>query len=126
MAATVAINTTLPQRAAAPLLTLAAIPLTIDANGATYATGSGGLPVDLFAALAAASPLAANINYKDIVEFHGISRAGYTVGQFAIGTATSTTLPCTLQLWNGTTEFADGACSQVIDGLLFVARGGAN
>jgi hypothetical protein len=102
------------------------IPISIDANGATYAAASGGLPFDLFAILAAASPFSAPINYKDIVGFTGISRAGYVAGQFAIGTPTSTTLPCTMKLWNGTTQFTDGACTQIIDGFLKIAVGGAN
>lgn len=126
MAATVTINTTVPQRAVQPALTPLVIPLTIDANGATYTASSGGLPFDLFAVLAAASPMWGSINYKDILGFIGVGGTGYTAGTFAIGTATSTTLPCTFKLWNGTTQFSDGACSEVVKGFLLVARSGAN
>lgn len=126
MAATVTYNSTLPARAPAPLITLAAIPVIIDANGATYAAASGGLPFDLFTILGSSSPFSATINPKDIVGFVGTSAAGWVAAQFAVGTTTSTTCPCTMKLWNGTTQFSDGACTQIVTGLLFVQRGGAN
>lgn len=52
---------------------------------------------------------------------------------FAGGTAGSIqpsqqllTCPATIRLYNGTTEFADGACSEVITIMLLIARGGTN
>ena len=108
------------------MMTLAMIPITITGVSTTYATGTGGLPFDLFAFLAAASQQWGTINYRDIQGLIGVSTIGYTAAQFAIGTPTSTTLPCTVRLWNGATESADASNSQVINGFLLVARGGTN
>jgi hypothetical protein len=102
------------------------IPVSIDANGATYAASTGGLPFDIYTLIQLASPFSAPINYQDIIGFVGITRAGYTPGQFAVGTVTSTTIPCTIKLWNGTTQFADGACTQILDGFIVIQRGGTN
>jgi hypothetical protein len=39
---------------------------------------------------------------------------------------TLTTFPCNIRLFNGTTEFAAGACSEIFTIMLFVVRGGVN
>lgn len=134
-AATVAHNTTLPQRSAFPLLTVSAIPITVTYSATAYATATGGLPFDLFSILAASSPFSAGINYKDIIGFvpDGLTTEKFVVDDFAIGTATSTTLPCTVRLY-GTGSAEKAALTQVDDanltgsfsGLLLVARGGTN
>lgn len=36
------------------------------------------------------------------------------------------TCPCTIRLWNGTTEFSDGACSEIFNLTVVIARGGVN
>lgn len=126
-AATVSITApTATQRAVSPMMSLAFIPITVTGVATTYATASGGLPFDLFAFLAQASQQWGNINYKDIQGFIGTSTLGYVAAQFALGTPTSTTLPATVRLWNGATESADAANSQVINGWLLVARNGVN
>lgn len=127
--AAAAVSPTAPgsnSRLASPMLNLSFAPITIAASATTYATASGGLPFDLFAFLATIGPLEAPISYKDIVGFIGTSTIGYTAAQFAIGTPTSTTLPCTIRLWNGATESADAANSQTINGFLLIARNGSN
>lgn len=114
------------QRYASPMLNLAFVPVTITGVATVYATATGGLPLDLFAFLASIGPMEAPVNYRDIVGFIGTTNLGYVAGQFALGTPTSTTLPVTVRLWNGATESAEAANSQVITGWLLVARGGAN
>jgi hypothetical protein len=75
--------------------------ITINANGATYATGTGGLPFDLAGVLiqAAGGQGALNprdqayVNPLDIVGFEplGSSTGGYLPSNFAVGTSTYTT-----------------------------------
>jgi len=124
MAALVTVNS----GRAGSLLTLSAIPVTIDANGATYTAASGGLPVDLYGAVSVAGPFSAPIKSTDILGVILISAAGYVVppGTFAIGSVTSSSIPVTFKLFNGTTQFSDGACTQVMTGWVLVARGGSN
>jgi hypothetical protein len=133
--ATVAYNTTLPQRGVSPLLTASLIPITVTYSSTAYATATGGLPFDLFTILASSSPFAASINYKDIVGFipDGLTAEKFVVDDFAIGTATSSTLPCTARLY-GTgsankaafTQIDDASISGSFSGWLVVARSGAN
>lgn len=134
-AATVATNTTLPQRSIAPQLNLTAIPITVTYSATAYATASGGLPFDLFAFLAASSQFSSGINYKDIVGFlpTGPTTEKFVLGAFAIGTATSTTLPCTIRIYGtgsanlaALSEVADANLTGSFSGLLLVARGGQN
>jgi hypothetical protein len=126
---------TLPQRAQSPLLTLAAIPITVTYSSTAYATSTGGLPFDLFTILAASSPFAGSINYKDIVGLIplGPTVEKFIVGAFAIGTATSSTLPCTVRIYGtgsaekaALTEVDDANLSGSFKALLLVARGGSN
>lgn len=123
------VTTTAPganSRLASPMVNVALVPITITGVATVYATATGGLPFDLFAVLGSVGPMMAALNYKDIVGFIGTSTIGYTAAQFAIGTPTSTTLPCTVRLWNGATESAEAANSQVINGFLLVSRSGTN
>lgn len=108
-------------------ITPSVIPITLTASSTTYTSASGGLPFDLFAVLQQAAPLElGSLNYKDIVDFVGTSTTGHMANTFAVGTVTSTTCPCTIKLWNGTTELSDGATSVTVKGFLFVNRNGAN
>lgn len=137
MAAAVVSSTipTIPQRAVSPLLTLAAIPLTVTYSATAYATATGGLPFDLFAFLAASSPFSAGINYKDIVGMISLGPTAefFVPAQIVIGTATSSTLPCTVRLY-GTGSANKAALTEVDDAnltgsfraLLLVARSGQN
>jgi hypothetical protein len=103
------------------------IPITLTAVATTYATATGGLPFDLFTFLSSTvAPFAGAINPKDIIGFFGVSTLGWVCGSFAVGTTTSSTTPCTVRLWNGTTEAADGATTATISGFLMVQRGGVN
>jgi hypothetical protein len=128
---------TMPLRAAAPVLTASVIPLTVTYSATAYATASGGLPFDLFAMLQQSSPTYANINYRDII---GLLPLGTTTekfvvdgSSFAIGTATDTTLPCTIRIY-GTggaekaafTEVDNANLTGSFKALLLVARNGAN
>lgn len=110
-------------------LDLSAIPLTITLTATTYATATGGAPFDLFSVLANAGPQP--INYKDVIGFLPLfatsgTAAGYMPTGLVVGTVTSTTVPATIRLMNGTAEVADGAVSAVLTGLLLIARGGVN
>jgi hypothetical protein len=135
---------------------LSAIILTINANGATYVQGSGnGLPFDLAAALSGYlvndEPY---LNPGDVLTVwpSAVTSGGYTTGQVALGTPvltavsgsgygsaaglpppmsvqpdnTLTTFPCNIRLWNGTSEFGAGACSEIFTILVLIARGGVN
>lgn len=146
MAAIVASNSA-TQRIPSGLPMPAMIPLTINGNGATYATATGGLPFDPSALLNAIAPTEQiRINPGDIIGLYGVTGGRYLAFGLAVGTATYNTtsdisgnagqpgtnkttlatLPCTVRLTNGTTEFADGACSETITGWLWVYRGGQN
>lgn len=146
MAAIVSSNAT-TQRVPFGLPSPSMIPLKIDGNGATYATATGGLPFDISALLNALAPTQeVTINPGDVIGAFGVSGGRYLAFGLAVGTATYNTtadisgnagqpgsnkttlatLPCTIRLTNGTTEFADGACSEVITGWLWVNRGGKN
>jgi hypothetical protein len=133
--AVVAYNTTIPQRTVSPLLTAALIPITVTYTSTTYATATGGLPFDLFTILSTSSPFAASINYKDIVGFipDGTTTGKFILDAFAIGTATSTTLPCTIRIYGtgsgnkaALTEVDDAALTDAFSGWLVVARSGQN
>jgi hypothetical protein len=113
-AAVVAYNTTLPQRTISPLLTASLVPVKVTYSATAYATGSGGLPFDLFAILASSSQFSAGINYKDIVGFvaNGTTAEKFVLDSFAIGTATATTLPCTIRIY-GTGSANKAALTEV-------------
>lgn len=134
-AASVATNTTIPQRQLYPQLTLTAIPITVTYSATAYATATGGLPFDLFAFLAAASNFDSGINYKDIIGFlpTGPTTEKFVLGAFAIGTATASTLPVTIRIYGtgsanlaALSEVADANLTGSFSGLLLIARGGAN
>lgn len=128
-AATVATN----QGRVASLMTLAAIPITVSYSATAYATASGGLPFDLYATLTQASPFSARINYQDII---GLVPLGPTVekfitGAFTVGTATASTLPCTVRIYGtgsankaALTEVDDANLTGSFKALLILARGG--
>jgi hypothetical protein len=135
-AATVAYNTTLPQRTVSPLLTAALIPITVTYSATAYATATGGLPFDLFTILSASSPFSASINYKDIVGIipaSGLTEESFVLKNFAIGTATSTTLPCTVRIFGtgsgnkaALTEVDDANLTGSFNAWVVVARSGQN
>lgn len=134
-AATVTTNPTLPQRAISSLLTPALIPIKVAYSSTAYATASGGLPFDLFALLAASGPFSGNLNYKDILGFmpNGPTAEFFIPGGFAIGTATSTTLPCTIHLYGtgsankaALTEVDDANLTGSFTGWIVLARNGQN
>lgn len=134
-AATVTVNATLPQRSINPLLTPALIPIKVTYSATAYATATGGLPFDLFAFLATASPVWGTINYKDVIGFvpNGPTAEFFIPGGFAIGTATATTLPCTIHLYGtgsankaALTEVDDANLTGSFTGWLVLARNGTN
>lgn len=139
-----------------PFVNLSGALCTVNGNGATYATASGGLPFDLASFLA---QLGVNdypyVNPGDVVPIviPSISSTGkYLTGILTLGTPTYTaavgsgygsaaglpapmsvqpdntltTFPCTIRLYNGTTEFADGACSETFTVMLIIMRDGVN
>lgn len=109
-----------------PTPTVQMIPITLTAVATVYATPTG-LPFDLFTFLSTTvAPFFGPINPKDIIGFIGVSTLGWNCGTFAVGTTTATTTPCTVRLWNGITEAADGATTATIAGFLMVQRGGVN
>lgn len=128
-AATVAIN----QGRVAPLMTVSVIPITVSYSATAYATASGGLPFDLYATLTQASPFTARINYQDIISLVplGPTVEKFTVGAFAVGTATASTLPCTVRLYGtgsankaALTEVDDANLTGSFKAELHIARGG--
>jgi hypothetical protein len=134
-----------------PLGNVAAVLVTIGGNGASYATASGGLPIDLTTVLAQASPFSAPINPADVVGLVpiGLSTNGFLPGGFVAGTPTYTTgtlatvrapqtlatFPATVRLYGigsaatnhaALGEVADGANTDSFTALLLIARGGTN
>lgn len=120
----------------ATLANVAAIKLSIDANGVSYATSLGGLALDIYTALAQAGTPEVIPNGNDVV---GILPLGYTSPTkfipwgLTVGTVTSTSVPCYLRfIATGTagsagfTEVADGVSTQTVDLLVILARGGQN
>lgn len=120
-----------------PLINLSAIPITVTYSATAYATLTGGLPFDLFSTLESCGYRSGSLNYRDIV---GLVPLGKTSGKFfvdgdsfAVGTATSTTLPCTIRFY-GTGASEKGALTEVdnanltgsFKALLLVARNGVN
>jgi hypothetical protein len=139
-----------------PYVFLSGILCTINGNGATYATATGGLPFDLAAFLSSALQNdAPYLNPGDVIALAipSVSSTGkYLTAILALGTPTYTaavgsgygsaagvpapmsvqpdntltTFPCTIRLYNGTTEFADGACSETFTIMLLISRNGVN
>ena len=131
MAATVTLGTV---GRIATVGTLAAIKISLDANSVSYTTTGGGLALDLYAALQAAGPVSAPENGLDILGVlpYKKTSGGFIPMDLAVGTITSTTIPCTVRFIAGATaatgftEIADGVCTQTVSMLILVARGGAN
>lgn len=131
----------------ADLGTVSVVRAVIGGNGASYATASGGLPIDLAALLnIVASPLpGTTINPGDVVDAFTCARStnGYTATGLVMGTATYTaitpqlanvnpaqklaTAPATIRLYAaGGAEFTDGANSDTFTLYIMIARGGVN
>lgn len=143
MAATLQLNSI--GRGPGVMSNLSAISVTITANGATYTTATGGLPIDLTAILQTAtagdipSGIAPNyiqtLNVADIVgaTFTSLSTNGFMPANLTVGAATYTnvpwqsdngvaatpgilaTCPCTIRLW-GTGASNAAAFAEVADG----------
>ncbi len=119
--------------APAPVFNLAAVQVTVDANSVSYATSLGGLALDLYAVLNAATPFG-----SPIPKIMGCQPLGRTSGGFlpytlTVGTVTSTSIPCFVRfVATGTSgsagfaEIADAVCTQTVSFLVLVARGGTN
>ena len=130
---------------------LSAVLVTINGGGASYATGAGGLPIDLTPVLQQGSPFSAPINPADVVGILpvGLSANGFLPGGLVLGTPTFTTLPgatvrppqvlatfpASVRLYGigaaasnhaALGEVADGANSDSFTVLLLIARGGTN
>lgn len=102
----------------AALRNLGCIPIIISTGGATYATASGGLVVDLTSILANAS--LNGIPYADVIGVYaGLSTDGYTC-PFTLVAITTNTMRMYL---SAGTEIADGAVTKTINALILV-RGG--
>lgn len=120
-----------------PYVTLAAVPITVTYSSTAYATATGGLPFDLFSTLATAGPFSAPLSYKDIVACVplGCTAEKFVVdgNSFAVGTVTSTTVPCTVRIYGtgsgnkaALTEIDDASISGSFKALLIIARNGSN
>jgi hypothetical protein len=135
-AAVVASNA--PARPGGVMASAALIPITITLVTTAYATGSAGFSFDIATVLNNAGPLDSGVNPADVYMFIGGAATGYRADQFLVGTATYNTTtdssfrtkmslatcPCTMRLWNGITEIADGNITQTITGVLVAMRGG--
>ncbi len=130
MAATV----TLTQNGAiAPMFNLAAVQVTVDANTVSYATSLGGLAIDLYGALNAATPFGTPI--PKIMGCQALTTTAalkFLPMALTVGTVTTSTIPCYVRFLAGATaatgftEVADGACSQTVSFLVLLARGATN
>jgi hypothetical protein len=109
-----------------PVNDITAIKAVITATATVYATATGGLPIDLFSILRSVSNPAAPINSRDVLDVQGMTSTGLQVGSWTAGTPTATTAPGTIRIFSGATEQADGAVTNTIPVMIFLARGGAN
>jgi hypothetical protein len=105
---------------------LTTIKANITATATVYATASGGLPIDLFSVLRSVSNPAYPINSRDVLGIIGMGPAGQSVGNWALGTPTSTTAPGTIRIFTGGTEQADGAVTATFPVFILLSRGGTN
>ena len=119
----------------ASLQDLAAVYITVTGSTTQYTSASGGFPFDLFDTLTKASPFWGRRNYQDIIGFVplGLTSTGYRLDSFTVGTATTTTLPCTIRMYgigenaqDPLMEIANNTMSPVFSGLLLFACNGAN
>ncbi len=91
--------------------------VTVTTGGASYATASGGLVIDLTTLLTAgATGLPVGLNFAGMPAF-GIGASA--LGHLAVFTKTSTSGQFTMRLWNGTTEIGDGAVTQTVTAIFF-------
>lgn len=135
MAATITLGTPTGGRLAGAFTSLAAVYINVDANSVSYTATAGGLAIDLYTVLTAAGPQSSPVNAKDIVGFlpAGFTNGGFWPHTLAVGTVTSTTMPCTIKLQGSgsaasgaLSQIADGACTQTFSGWVLVNRGGTN
>jgi hypothetical protein len=100
-----------PGRVAGVACRLGHAKITFVATAVTYATATGGLPVDFFAPFTEMG-----INPADVIDITGYSTLGH-LAIFTKGTMTSTTYPWTVRLWEENTapaEIGDGAITKTI------------
>jgi hypothetical protein len=132
-AATVAVT---PGRVS-PFLNRSEVLITVTYSATNYATATGGLPFDLFSVLQQLGTPESPVNYKDIMALIplGLTTEKFVVGgqSFAVGTATLTTLPCTVRIYGtgsankaALTEVDDAALTGSFSAMLVIARGGAS
>ncbi len=117
----------------APIVNIAAVGVSVDANSVSYATSLGGLAIDLYSVLNAATPFGSPIPKIIGVQPLATSAPGKFVPlSLSVGTVTTTSIPCYVRFIAGATaatgftEIADGACTQTVGFLVLVARGGTN
>lgn len=84
--------------------------------GATYATATGGLAVDLTSLVSATAPILGlnppTLTAGDLIGGFGFSTLGHVCVLTPVAATPGT---YTMRMWNGTTEIADGAKTNVID-----------
>jgi len=85
----------------------------------TYASGSGGITID-FTAVLATIPKESRPVHADLIRAIGRTVTGY----MAVFTKSASGNAFTCKLWNGLTQFVNGAITQTITGELFFAPGG--
>ena len=139
-AAVVASNA--PTRPGGGLITAVLIPLTIVLSTTAYATATGGFAFDIATLLNNVGPFDSGVNPTDVYFAIGFTADGYCAEQFTVGTPTYNTntdsssarsqttslatCPCTMRLFNGTTEVSDGNLTKTVTGFLVAQRGGRN
>ena len=98
----------IPGRVAGPACKLGHAKIVVTVAASTYATATGGLPVDFFLPFTDLG-----INPADVQEITGYTVLGYRA-DFAKGTLTASSYPWTARLWNGVAEHGEGACTQTL------------
>lgn len=101
------------------LRSLGGIFLTVTTGGATYATATGGLAVDLATILAAASQNGIPTGTNPILAIYGRTNDGYT----AVFTYSATTVWNMRLYTSGASEIADGAVTKTVEAIIFLAGG---
>lgn len=99
------------------LRSVGAIFVTVSTGGATYATATGGVPVDLAAILLAASKK--GIAVGDVIQIEGTSSDGYK----AVFTYDVTTSWNMRLYTSGASEIADGATTKTVHARIWLAGG---
>jgi len=101
------------------LRNVGAIFITVTTGGATYATATGGVAVDLATILAAASTNGIPTGTNPILAIYGRSADGYT----ATFTYSATTVWNMRLYTSGASEIADGAVTKTVEAIIFLAGG---